>query len=419
MSSVSDQILKFNPSPSTVLHVDINSCFATIEQQANPLLRGRPIAVAAYDSPGGCILAASIEAKQYGIKTGMRVKDGRLLYPKLIVLPPDANKYRYVHLQLKNLLSYYTDRLSPKSIDEFVLHLDGYPILRKMSMFDVAMEIKQRIRDEIGDWIRVSIGIAPSRYLAKTAASIKKPDGLEEINSENYYEVYQGMKLTDLTGIAYHNEKRLHHAGIFTVTDLYNAPIWQLRAAFRSVVANDWYLRLRGWEIDDVEFNRRSYGNSYALPQPFEEIKDLAPILSKLVNKMSFRLRKAGYRARGIRLSIYYRDRTGWNHGHLQKKWLFDPRDFYAEALRILHLSPRKPVRILAVSCFDLTQNTQVQTELFDNVVLKKNITEAMDKINLKWGDFTVTPANMATAKEKYVHDRIAFGGVKELTERG
>jgi len=73
--------MEFNPKPSTILHIDLNSCFATIEQQANPHLRGKPIAVAAYSTPNGCILAPSVEAKRYGIKTGMRVKDGKLLYP--------------------------------------------------------------------------------------------------------------------------------------------------------------------------------------------------------------------------------------------------------------------------------------------------------------------------------------------------
>ena len=96
--------LDFNSASPLIMHIDLNSCFATIEQQANPLLRGKPIVVAAYDSPGGCILAPSIEAKEYGIKTGMRVRDGRALYPKLIVKPPDPWKYRNVHLGLRSVM---------------------------------------------------------------------------------------------------------------------------------------------------------------------------------------------------------------------------------------------------------------------------------------------------------------------------
>ena len=137
--------LAFNPKPSTILHIDLNSCFATIEQQANPLLRGRPIAVAAYATPNGCILAPSIEAKQHGIKTGMRVKEGKLLYPRLIILPPDPWKYRNVHLKLRKLLSDYTYDLTPKSIDEFVLDFQKFS---GSPMHKVGSEIKTRIKKD-------------------------------------------------------------------------------------------------------------------------------------------------------------------------------------------------------------------------------------------------------------------------------
>src|SRR5687767_12723943 len=110
--------LNFNPAPSRRMHIDINSCFATIEQQANPLIRGKPVVVAAYTTPNGFILAASIEAKAMGIKMGMQVKEGKQVCPKLIVLPSDPWKYRNVHLKLRKLISDYTNDFEPKSIDE-------------------------------------------------------------------------------------------------------------------------------------------------------------------------------------------------------------------------------------------------------------------------------------------------------------
>ena len=117
--------LPFNPKSSTIMHLDLNSCFATIEQQANPLLRGKPIAVAAYSTPSCCILAPAIEAKKLGIKVGMRVKEGKRLFPQLQVLSPEPWKYRNIHLQLRDLISEYTADFSPKSIDEFVLNFEG------------------------------------------------------------------------------------------------------------------------------------------------------------------------------------------------------------------------------------------------------------------------------------------------------
>jgi len=202
------------------MHIDLNSCFATIEQQANPLLRGKPIAVAAYTTPSGCIIAPSVEAKRLGIKVGMRVKDGKLIYPQLIVLPPDPWKYRNVHLALRKLLNQYTDLVVPKSIDEFVLNLEGYPAFKK-GMMNVGKEIKERIKKEIGDWLTVSVGIGPNRFLAKTACGLHKPDGLDEINKDNFKEIYSGLMLTDLCGIKKKNAIRLNNCGIFTVLDFY------------------------------------------------------------------------------------------------------------------------------------------------------------------------------------------------------
>lgn len=408
--------LPFNPKPSTIMHIDLNSCFATIEQQANPLLRGKPIAVAAYTTPNGCIIAPSVEAKRYGVKTGMRVREGKSLCPSLIILPPDPWKYRNVHLKLRRLISSYTADFSPKSIDEFVLNLEGYPCLASHSMQDVAREIKTRIKEEIGDWLTISVGIAPNRFLAKLASSFHKPDGLDEINKDNFLDVYSRISLTDLPYIKIRNAFRLNSMGIFTVLDFYNAPIWKLKAAFESINGYYWYVRLRGWEIDDVVFGRRSFGNSYALPKPLVSCEDLSPILAKLVTKVSSRMRKANYKAKGVHLAIFYRDRSFWHKGEATHKELFDTRDIYKEAYRLLLLSPRKPVRNLLVSCFNLVDCPHLQLELFEDVAKKERLTKAVDKVNDRWGDFVVTPARMLDAKN-LIPDRIAFGGVKELEE--
>lgn len=408
--------LPFNPNPSTIMHLDLNSCFATIEQQANPLLRGKPTVVAAYVTPSGCILASSIEAKKYGIKTGMRVKEGRLLYPKLIVLSPDPWKYRNIHLKLRRLLSDYTDKIVPKSIDEFVLNLEGYPVASR-GIQTVAGEIKKRIKKEIGEWLTISVGIAPNRFLAKTAAGLHKPDGLDEINKDNFTAIFYSLCLTDICGIKERNAVRLMNVGIFTVLDFYQADLRQLKAAFNSVLGYYWYLRLRGWEIDDVEFGRRSYGNSFALPQPLASPKELAPILQKLVQKTGQRLRKAGYRVRGIHLSLLYRDFSYWHQGVTLPKTIFDSREIYQEAFRILCRSPyKKAVRNLAVSCFNLVKASSLQLDLFTDTIKKEKITQAIDQVNSRWGDFIITPARMLGTK-RLVLDRIAFGNVKELEE--
>jgi DNA polymerase-4 len=284
-------------------------------------------------------------------------------------------------------------------------------------MIAVGGEIKKRIKVEIGDWLTVSVGIAPNRFLAKLASNLKKPDGLEEINRKNFENVYANLSLTDLPYIKTRNAARLNSMGIYTVCDFYKAPIWRLKAAFESINGYYWYLRLRGFEIDDVIFGRRSYGNSYALPKPFSTPEEVSPILAKLVTKMGARLRHAGYKAQGVHIAISYRDGKLWHKGVTFPKIMFDSRDFNKEAYKLLCRSPyRKPILNLAVSAFNLKKVKVLQLDLFEDQEKKDKIVKSIDKVNERWGDYIVVPARMLAAKE-LVPDRIAFGGVKELEE--
>jgi DNA polymerase IV len=409
--------MEFNTAAGTTMHIDFNSCFASIEQQANPQLRGRPVVVAAFVTDRGCILAASVEAKKLGIKTGLRVMDGKRIYPGLTVLPPDPWKYRNVHLKLRNLISDYTDDFSPKSIDEFVLNMKDCPKLKQTDIKGVASEIKVRIKEEIGDWLTVSIGIAPNRYLAKVAAGLHKPDGLDEINKHNFLDIYSKLKLTDLTGIKQANAARLNSFGIYSVLDFYNAPVWRLKAAFHSITGLYWHTRLSGYELDNVEYGRHSYGNSVAIGKNLSKITDLSPILARLTEKMCSRLRAAGYKASGVHLAIAYKNGSWWHKGRLLHNSYFDSRDFYKAAFRLLlEASPETPVLNLAVSCFGLVKNTTVQLDFFENIEEKESLVKAIDLVNGRWGDFTVSSARSMNGA-KTVMDRIAFGGVKELEE--
>lgn len=408
--------VSFNPKPSTCMHIDLNSCFATIEQQANPFLRGKPTAVAAYNSPGGCILAASIEAKRLGISTGMRVKDGKMICPGLIVVSPDPWKYRNIHLQLKQLLSTYTDQIVPKSIDEFILNLEGYPAFSK-GMHQLACEIKQRIKTEIGEWLTVSIGIAPNYYLAKIAAGLHKPDGLDEINRLNFKSIYQSLELSELCGIKTQNATRLHSVGIYSVLDFFNADVTTLKTAFHSITGYYWYLRLRGWEIDDVQFDRKSFGNSYALPTPLQTSEEVAPLIMKLVQKMTTRLRKHGYHCQGIHYSVLFRDGTHWHTGKKTTSMLFATTEIYRQIFKLVTQCPyQKPIHTIAVSCFNLSPSDSLQLDMFSPTLKSEKLYKAVDAINSKWGDYVITPARMIGTEEN-VPDRVPFGGIKELEE--
>jgi DNA polymerase IV len=427
MDTILSESIGFNPAPPTLMHIDLNSCFATIEQQANPLLRGKPLAVAAYTTGGGCILAASIEAKRIGVKTGLRVREGKALCPNLIVLPPDPNKYRFVNRKLLALLQSYSAEVEVKSIDEMVVNFHKSPKLFysdvsggqiiSLKMKTIAGGIKTRIKAEIGEWLTVSIGIAPNRYLAKIASELHKPDGLDVIYRENIETTLNSLELEKLCGIKKGYGSRLRMCKIDSAIAFYKADIKTLRMAFHSVVGYHWWLRLHGYEADDREFGRKSFGHSYALHKPYPPSDArLAQILCQLTIKMGRRLRADNYTASGMHLSCLYADYTYWHHGEKQPQALYDDTDLYRCALNLLHRAPDKPVRILAVSCFDLVSGDVRQLRLDGDDTKKEQLVKALDKIADKWGEFTVFPAGMMNMEQKIL-DRIAFGGVKGLEE--
>lgn len=413
--------MDFNPIFPTTMHVDINSCFATVEQQANPFLRGRPVAVAAYVKDYGCILAASREAKKLGVKTGMRVKEGKQLAPQLVVLPPDPPKYRMVNRQLLGILQSYTAHLSVESIDEMVLNLRDTPVLAKLSMADIAREIKLRIRSEIGEWITVSCGIAPNRYLAKVASGLVKPDGLVTITRENIMDTFARMQLEDFCGIKEGNGRRLRAAGIMTPLAFYRASAIELKRAFHSVMGYHWWLRLHGYDPSASSgqemAKQKSFGQSYVLGIPHRPNEaPLWQILAQLTMKMGRRLRGDGFVAYGVGISTQFSDHTHW---HTQKKKasaLFTDADFYTAMRTMLTHAPEKPVKLLAVYCYALHRDMSAQPSLFPEENKKRDLTLALDAIQNQFGDFVIHPARMARMEQK-VLDRISFGGVQGLPD--
>ncbi len=451
-------MLEFNPLPPTTMHVDINSCFATIEQQANPRLRGKPTVVAAYAEDHGCILAASREAKAIGIGTGMRVKEAKARCPYVTVLPPDPDKYRFVNHQLKAILGSYTPNLSVESIDEMVLDLAGTPRLStelrsmnygntqgisaqsiihtssfmiqqtEQAMKNIGLEIKKRIKSEIGEWITVSIGIAPNRYLAKIASGLHKPDGMDLLTRDTIVRVFSEMRLEDLCGIKTGNATRLRKAGIYTPYALLHADAPTLHKAFKSIVGRQWWQRLHGYE-DGVRYSsfgtgvsfaqgcseskQKSFGHSHALGTPLTPSDpELWQVLSQLVVKMGNRLRTSGYMARGITIALQYGSyRDYWHAQELLSQPIYASNDFFFHAKTILQSAPDLPVRNLAVSCYRLSKDLYTQQSLLESDTKKECVTQCIDTLSAKYGDFTVTPARMLQAKQK-VLDRISFGKV-------
>ncbi len=409
--------MDFNPITPTTMHVDINSCFATIEQQANPLLRGKPVVVAAYVKDYGCILAASREAKKLGVKTGMRVKEGKQLVPQLVVLPPDPPKYRIVNRQMLGILQSYTTHISVESIDEMVMNLHNTPAIETLSMADIAREIKMRIKAEIGEWVTVSCGIAPNRYLAKVASGLMKSDGLVMITKENILDTFAAMKLEDFCGIKEGNSRRLQAAGIMTPLAFFHANADDLKRAFHSITGYHWWLRLHGYDPSassgQETAEQKSFGQSYVLGSPRRpDDSRFWQILAQLVMKMGRRLRNDGFVAYGVGISMMCDDSTYWHTQEKKLSPLFTDADFYTAMRTMLRYAPEKSVKLLAVYCYALHRDASPQPSLFPEENRKRDLTLALDAIQNRFGDFVIHSGRMVNMEQK-VLDRIAFGGMQ------
>lgn len=406
----------FNPHPPTMLHIDLNSCFATIEQQAKPFLRGKVIGVAPFPGRGGCVIAPSIEAKRLGIKTGMRVWECLNIYPKMVILPPDPAKYRFVHVQIRRLLTEYSPAVFPKSIDEFVVDFAGTPALKR-GMVTIGQEIKDRIRAEIGDQLTTSVGIATNRTLAKLAASLHKPDGLDVIDQHNYREVYAAAKLDDLPGIAEGFSRRLATVGVYTIPQMFEQTRHELHLGFRSVVGDDWFSRLRGWEVDNVDYATKSFSNQRVIHPAIISADDILKVVMFLVWKTCGRMRIAGYQGRRLFFGFNCRPGSFWSTHQRLPHYSFSATELFKVAERLVYEQfPREYVTGVVFGVDELKPLAELQLETVTNLERTQALYRAVDAIEQKFGKNSIKPARML-GTEGIASHRIPFNSTKDMEQ--
>lgn len=409
--------LPLNSTDTLIMHIDLNSCYAIIEQQANPLIRHKPVGVAAYTSPGGFIIASSYEARRLGIKL-MRIRDARAIAKDIVILPPDPEKYFDAHRRFREVLERYTNNVTPKSIDEFVVDFNGSKAIREgKSLTDIGNQIKRDIKAALGEYVTVNIGIAQNRFLAKVAAGLHKPDGLDVITSQDIRRTYGQLQLTDLPGINYRYKARLNLAGIFTPLEFLDAPMHKLKGeVFRSIVGYYWYLRLRGYEVDAAMFGVKSFGNDYAVGEKTDDPEKVERLIMKLCEKTGRRLRKHDYQAQGVFLGLGFENNTWWGKSKRAKSLLYSTQDIYVRILQLLR-EATFPARVthISLAVFDVLPASPVQLGLFDGTRLDtRSLARAADKVNDTYGEFAVVPATMANM-EQIIIKRVPFGSVRDI----
>jgi DNA polymerase-4 len=407
--------LPINKAEPQILHIDLNSCFATIEQQARPLLRGKPVAVTNRKTAHACIVAASYEAKALGVKVGMRYSEAKMHAPNLILVETDPPKYHYVYRRLVDIMRSYSPNITMKSIDEGIIDFSGTrETVNKRSLISIGHEIKRRLRQEVGRWMSCNIGIATNRFLAKQAASLHKPDGLDIITHKNLRAVLANLKLTDLFGIAEHNQARLNSCGIYTPLQFLDAPAEFLkRQVFKSVIGEDWYRRLRGYEVDDHEWATKTIGRQYVLDKmkPSDEL--VRSRLVYLCETTAMKLRYRNLAARGILIYIRYASGDLWYDRQIFKSPFFSNAEVIRRAMLLYNRRPQYDwPREIGISCYRLSPSNKSQLSLLEEVNREIWLTEAIDRINEQYGEFTITTASALKAKG-IAKQKIPFGSTR------
>lgn len=386
-----------------ILHIDYDSFFASVEQQANPHLRGRPIAITGSSTKKGVACTASIEAKRLGIKTGMPIFKVKELCPKIIVIKGDFKRYTYIHKESLKIFNKYTDLVEPFSIDEAFLD-----VTKTLKFFDspihIANLIKKDIKQKFGPFITCSIGIGPNKLLAKLVSDFNKPNGIFVVNKENMHEVLKSANLSDFCGIGHQIIKRLEKINIKTVSDLKNTPLQNLYKEFGNVTGS--FLKNLSYGIDysrvkPIGYKRspKSISHQHTLYKNTKDMRIIKSNLLSLTNMVCKRLRNNNMYTSMVFVVLKNKD----GKTYAKNQHLYEPTNISTDIYKIVshivdQLDFRGECRFVSVGLSKLAKKQYTTINLFPQNQIKQKINTTIDKINDKWGDFTLRPASTLTA---------------------
>jgi DNA polymerase-4 len=422
-----------------VAHLDLNSFFASVEQQANPFLRGRPLGVCAYLHRHGCVIAASIEAKERGMKVGMTVEEAERTVPNAVFVQNDPPKYRAVTSRVFSILHTLTDEIEHYSIDEAFLDLTGWYRDAAEAAWALA-RVRTRIKSEVGEWLRCSIGIAPTRFLAKLGSDLQKPSGLTIITKENLDEILARLDLEDVCGIGPRIRRRIERLGYRSLLEVKRASIPNLMHAFGKNGYMLW-AKLNAVEVERVASGDpppKSIGHSYCVPNRVNREGKVEAVLAKLTERAARRLRQNKLHAGAISVAVGLRDDApASSHGPFWRPqsdeggstWvrLDEPADdsftLVGTASELLHdlWDGKRPVNFLAVTLMELgSPSLQTGFETLvrpdaSNHARRQSLSRAADQVKDRYGDESLVLGRLFGVGIAEAPDRIGFrktGGV-------
>ncbi|HIE90387.1 MAG: DNA polymerase [Methylophilaceae bacterium] len=397
------------------LYVDFNSYFASVEQQIVPELRGKPVGVLPVMAETTCCIAASYEAKAFGINTGTIVRDARKLCKDIIFVKARPPLYVELHHKLIAIVESCTPVEEVRSIDEMVCKLTG-----SQQNTENALKLAAKIKREINKqypYIKCSIGIAPNIFLSKVASNMQKPDGCIVIEQHEVPEKLFPLKLCDLNGIGRQMEARLNRYKITTVQDIYKVNKGQLRIAWGSVEGGRMYDKLRGLEPHYVKNTRNSLGHSHVLPPAQRNIAGAKAVLHRLLQKTAMRMRSYELLVSNVKVKVKFRDHPSFNaDSHISPT---DDTITLTSALETLwkqYPTHQDPPVAIGVNFSGLVHAQAVTKDLFSEKpsAEQQNLNAALDKLNLKYGKNTVYLGGAHEAL-KDAPMRIAFNHIPSL----
>ncbi len=410
------------------LFIDLNSYFASVEQQEHPELRGRPVIVIPTETDFTCAIAASYEAKAFGIKTGTPVLEAKARCPQLAIRLANPEIYVDYHNRILQEIDRHILVDNVASIDEMACRLTGKWRIAENAAA-LARQIKAGIVGRVGVCLTSSIGISTNRFLAKVGSDMQKPDGLVLLHPSEFPARLSGLVPRDLPGIGANMEHRLHAADIRTIEQLWDCPARQLRGIWRGVQGERFWYALRGVEIPQGEIVNRSLGHSHVLA-PVDRPFAMAELVGRrLTLKCASRLRRDGFLAQGMSLSV-----GGAGALHLDYDVRFPPvADSLSLQKMFVHLwsqlhshDHETPLKKVSITLHDLIRadaarqlefftaekvSTGVEVLSHGSAAQEKRdrVTAAMDRLNTKFGSNTVTLGIMPGAARNFTGNKIAF----------
>jgi DNA polymerase-4 len=398
-----------------ILFVDMNAYFASVEQQFRPELRGRPVAVVPVLADTTCCIAASYEARPFGVKTGTPVGEARRLCPALALVEARHGLYVRVHEAVVAAVETCLPVSHIHSIDEMSCDLsrtDRSPhrAARK------AREIKKALRERIGEYLRCSIGAAPNPFLAKVASNVQKPDGLTILSMEDLPHKLHPLDLTDFPGIGSRMHRRLERAGVRTTEQLCALAPNDLERIWGGIVGRRFWLALHGHDVPDLPTRRRTVGHSHVLPPNLRSEQGAHAVLIRLICKATARMRRIGYWAG--RLDVFVAFRQGgawrtWKHLNACQDTPSMLEAFLAMWRRRIDFG--QPIHV-GVVLSNLVAERSATRPLFPGEQRRVALSRAMDLINARFGRETV---HLATVHEVLgaAPTRIAFTNIPDLDD--